>query len=377
MLRRIWAVIQKELIQTLRDRRTLLIQLSLPVIQLFLFGYAISISVDHIPTTVADQSLDLASQAYVDALEASGYFDVVMYAPNQSEVVRALDEGSAQVGVVIPPNFSAHVERGDAEALILIDGADLFTAQSAYNAATSIAQAHATRVLMAKVARTGLAAGADNLLPLDVRIRILYNPNLDDLWFIIPGMLATLLQVQSITLTAMAVVREREVGTIEQLLVTPIRPTELMLGKIIPNILVALVNLLTILGLGIFWFRVPFQGNFWLFIWLSFLYIFSGLGLGLLISTIARDQRQALQLIGMFTIIGIVIGGFIFPRYTMPAAIRVAGNLFPLTYFIPITRSIITKGVGIEFLWEQVAAMGIYIVVIMTIASRAFREGLD
>ncbi len=377
MFRRVWAVVQKEFIQTFRDRRTLLILLSMPMIQLILFGYAISMSVDHIPTAVADESLDAASRDYLDAVATSGFFDIHAYLPSQADVIRAIDEGQVQAGVVIPPDFAAQVERGDAQVLLLVDGSDLFTSQSAYNAATAIAQSHASEVLLQRLTRAGLASAGGELQPLDTRIRILYNPNLDDLWFIIPGMLATLLQVQSIALTAAAVVREREVGTIEQLLVTPIRPAELMLGKTVPNILIALINLLTILGLGLFWFQVPFQGSFWLFLWLAFLYVFSGLGLGLLLSTISKSQRQAAQLIGLFTIVGIVLGGFIFPRYTMPPAIRIAGNLFPLTYFIPITRGIITKGIGLAYLWEQLAAMLIYIVVIMVLASRAFKQELD
>lgn len=377
MLRRIWAVIQKEFIQTFRDRRTLMIQLAMPMIQLFLYGYAISMSVDHIPAVVADQSLDAASQSYVDAMTTSGYFDVIAYLPGQAEVVQAIDKGQALAGIVIPPGFGARVERGEAQALLLVDGSDIFTSQSAYNAASSIAQAHATGVLMAKVARSGQGGAVRSILPLDTRVRILYNPNLDDLWFLVPGMLAMLLQVQSITLTAAAVVREREVGTIEQILVTPIRPAELMLGKVAPNILIALVNLLTILGIGVFWFQVPFQGNFWLFFWLAFMYVFSGLGLGLLISTVSQNQKQAQQMIGMFTLVGIVLGGFIFPRYTMPFLIRLVGNLFPLTYFISISRGIITKGVGIGVLWEQVVALFVYVILIMAFASRAFKQGLD
>lgn len=385
MLRRIWAVIQKEFIQTLRDRRTLVIQLALPLIQLFLYGYAIRMNVDHVPTVVADQSLDAASQAYVEAMTNSGYFDVVAYVPGQSEVIRVIDEGVAQAGIVIPPNFAVRVERGGAQVLLLVDGSDIFTSQSAYNAANSIAQAHATDLLLTRMERSGQAlrlnsgqgAGNRGFLPLDARVRILYNPNLDDLWFLIPGMLAMLLQVQSITLTAAAVVREREVGTIEQILVTPIRPGELMLGKVVPNIVIALVNLLTILGLGVFWFGVPFQGDFWLFLWLAFMYVFSGLGLGLLISTVSQNQKQAQQLISMFTLVGVVLGGFIFPRYAMPPAVRVIGWLFPLTYFIPISRGIITKGVGLEFMWGQVGALFVYIVVIMVFAARAFKQGLD
>jgi len=393
MLRRIWAVIQKEFIQTLRDRRTLVIQLALPLIQLFLYGYAIRMNVDHVPTVVADQSLDAASQAYVEAMTNSGSFDVVAYVPSQSAVIRAIDEGIARAGIVIPPDFAARVERGGAQVLLLVDGSDIFTSQSAYNAANSIAQAHAADLLLTRMERSGQplrlssgqalrqssgqGAGTRGFLPLEARIRILYNPNLDDLWFLIPGMLAMLLQVQSITLTATAVVREREVGTIEQILVTPIRPGELMLGKVVPNIVIALVNLLTILGLGVFWFGVPFQGDFWLFLWLAFMYVFSGLGLGLLISTVSQNQKQAQQLISMFTLVGVVLGGFIFPRYAMPPAVRVIGWLFPLTYFIPISRGIITKGVGLEFMWGQVGALFVYIVVIMVFAARAFKQGLD
>lgn len=377
MLRRIWAVVQKELTQTLRDRRTLFIQLCFPLIQLVLYGYAIRMNVDHISTAVSDESLDSASHAYVDAMAASGFFDVVAYLSSQAEIVEAIDRGSVQAGIIIPPDFGALIERGDAQALLLVDGSDLFTSLSAYNAATSVAQAHAVELLMERAVRSGLPAGDSGLLPLDARVRILYNPNLNDLWFIIPGMLAMLVQVQSVILTAAAVVREREVGTIEQLLVTPIRPAELMLGKMAPNILIALINLLTILGLGMLWFNVPFQGDFWLFLWLAFMYVFSGLGLGLVISTVSQNQRQAQQLVGMITIVGIVLGGFIFPRYAMPPLIRLAGNLFPLTYFIPISRGIITKGIGIEYLWEQLAAMLIYVLVIMVLAARAFKQGLE
>jgi ABC-2 type transport system permease protein len=385
MLRRTWAVMQKEFIHIVRDRRTLLILISMPMIQLLLFGYAINMSVDHIPTVVADQSLDAASHAYVAAMVTSSYFDIIEYVPSEVAVVQAIDEGRAQAGIIIPPDFAARVDRGEAHVLLLIDGSDLFTSLSAYNAAAVNAQAHATQVLIEKVERSGLArqrgsgsaAGMQSLLPLDTRIRILYNPNLDDLWFVIPGMAATLLQIQSIALTAAAVVRERERGNIEQILVTPIRSAEFMLGKMLPTATIALVNLLTILAIGVFWFDVPFQGNFWLFLWLALLYVLSGLGLGLLVSAVSQNQRQALQLVGVTTMIGVMLGGFLFPLYSMPRLLRFAGNLFPLTYFIPISRGIITKGVGISLLWEQVAALAIYVVVILVLTARAFKSGLD
>jgi len=377
MLQRIWAVVQKEFIQTLRDRSTLLLMLSLPITQLLLFGFAVNMSVDHIPTVVADQSHDTASQAYVSAMETSGYFDVIAYAPNQSEVTRAIDEGRAQAGLVIPPDFAAQVERGDAQALFLVDGSDLFTSQSAYNAATAIAEVHATEVLLQRFERSGQLSKDQNLLPIDALVRILYNPNLADLWFVIPGMCAMILQTQTIAMTTAAVVREREVGTIEQILVTPIQPIELMIGKVVPNIVVAIINMLTVLALGIFAFDVPFQGSFWLFFWLAFMYVFSGLGLGLLISTVSQNQQQAQQLNMALALVGLLLGGFMFPRNAMPTALRLIGNLFPLTYFIPISRGIITKGIGIQFLWGQVVALAVYVIVVMGVASRVFRQGLD
>jgi len=377
MLKRTWAIIQKEFIQTWRDRRTLGIQLAIPIIQLFILGYAIRMDVRHIPTVVADQSLDVASRDYVDAMVASGYFDVVAYVPNEAAAIEAIDDGEAQAGIVIPPDFAARVTRSDAQVLLLVDGSDLFTSQTAYNSLSAIAQTHSTEVMVAQARRSGKLTAGQSLLPLDIRIRILYNPNLDDLVFLIPGMVATILQTQSIALTAAAVVREREMGTIEQLLVTPILPGELMLGKMAPNLVIAFVNMLTIIALGVFWFGVPFQGSFGLFCWLAFMYVFSGLGLGLLVSTISQNQAQAQQWTMLMMLLGLVLGGFIFPRYLMPPAIRIVGNLFPLTYFVPIARGIVTKGIGIEFLWEQVVALLAYIVVILFVAIRAFRQRLD
>jgi ABC-2 type transport system permease protein len=377
MLKRTWAIIQKEFIQTWRDRRTLGIQLAIPIMQLFILGYAIRMNVRHIPTAVADQSLDAASRDYVDAMVASGYFDVVTYVSSEAAVIQAIDDGDAQAGIVIPPDFAARVTRSDAQVLLVVDGSDLFTSQTAYNSLSAIAQTHSTEVMVTQARRSGKLTSEQSLLPLDVRIRILYNPDLKDLWFLIPGMVATILQTQSIALTAAAVVREREMGTIEQLLVTPIMPGELMLGKVAPNLIIAFVNMLTIIGLGVFWFGVPFQGSFGLFCWLAFMYVFSGLGLGLLVSTISQNQSQAQQWSFLMMLLGLVLGGFIFPRYLMPPAIRVIGNLFPLTYFIPIARGIVTKGVGIEVLWEQVVALLAYIVVILFAAIRAFRQRLD
>ncbi len=374
MFRRLLAIIQKELIQTTRDHSTLAIMLAMPLLQLILFGYAINMNVQHIPLVAADQSLDQASRAYLDDLVNSGYFDLAASVPDQQAAIQAIDHNLAPAAIIIPPDFAARVQRGTASVLVLVDGSDLFTSLSAYNAANLIGQNHATRAALQKLERAGLSAPSS---PLTAHLNILYNPDFKDLWFVIPGIIALLLQTQTIVLTAAAVVREREIGTIEQILVTPIRPMELMLGKIVPNIILVTINVLTVLTIAMFWFKVPFQGNFWLFMALTFLYAFSGLGLGLLISTVSQNNRQAMQLVMFFSLLSLVLGGFIFPRYTMPLALRLVGNLFPLTYFIPITRGIVTKGIGAEFLGMEILALAIYILVIMTFAVRAFRQRLD
>jgi ABC-2 type transport system permease protein len=377
MLQRILAIIQKEFSQTWRDRTTLGIMLTIPLLQLILFGYAINTNVNHIPTVVADQCLSPASRAYLGDMVNSGYFDIAATTTDQAGAVQAIDGGQAQVGIVIPPDFDKDVLNGDAQVLILVDGTDFFTSQSANAYATLIGQEHAIKIVNAGITQAGLQASGNTLPALNALIHVLYNPDMKDLWFLIPGMAAMLLQTQSLVLTAAAVVREREVGTIEQILVTPIRPIELMIGKIVPYVIIAMLNMLTVIAIGVFWFGVPFQGSIWLFISLSFLYVFGGLGLGLLISSVSQNQRQAQQLMMLFMMISLLLGGFIFPRYTMPPVVRVIGNLFPMTYFVPISRGIITKGIGFSILSGQVLALVIYLVVVIFLAAISFRSRLD
>jgi ABC-2 type transport system permease protein len=373
-LQRFGALVQKETIQLLRDRRTLGIILAIPFIELFLFAYAVDMTVDHIPTAVADMSLDTQSRALVDALQTSGYFDVTLHLQDEGQVMRAIDEGRVRAGVVIPPDFATRVERGDAQALILLDGSDSFTVQSGYSAAVAVAQARALKLMLEKVNRTGASLGA---LPINSSTHILYNATMDDMIFIVPAMAAMLLQLLTVNLTAMAVVRERELGTIEQLLITPTRPLELMASKIIPNVLVSAIGMASVTLFGVYWFGVPFQGDPWLFAWLSLLFLVSGLGVGLLVSTLSQTQRQAQQLSMMLTLLSLLVTGFIYPRAPMPPAIKAIGNLIPLTYFIRIVRGIFTKGIGITFLWSDVLALAIYGSIVMVVSAASFKKRLD
>ncbi len=376
MVKRLWAVIQKEFVQLLRDRRTLLIQLTLPVVQLVLFGYAVETQVDHLPTVVVDQSRDAQSWRFVDALVNTGYFDVRDYLSSEREVIQAIDSGQARAGVIVPANFAAAMERGEsAQALVVIDGSDPNVAQSALNAAITVGQDYSVRVMIEKLNRHGLARTFTP--PLDLRTRLLYNPDMKSIDFMLPGILGMILQQQALLLTAFAVVREREMGTIEQVLVTPIRPWELTLGKILPYVLLTIVNMGTTLLVGLWWFGAPFRGDVALFWTLSFVFLFTSLGLGMLISTVSTSQKQAQQMAFLVLLPSLILSGYIFPRESMPRLIHDVGYAIPLTYYLKILRGIMLKGVGVEYLWPEIAPLAIFGAMVFVVSAFSFRSTLD
>jgi ABC-2 type transport system permease protein len=377
MWQRLRAIIRKEFIQTIRDRRTLIIVLALPIILLFLFGYAVEMQVDHIPTVVVDNSKDQRSWKFLEAMETSSFFDIKYYVPSEAEAIAAIDEGRARAAVVIPPGFAAAIERGEAQALVVVDGSDAMTLQSAYNAALTVSEAYAVDLLAQKLERAGLTGAGSALTPLDVRTRVLYNPDIRSLVFMVPGMVGLILQQQTVQLTALSIVRERELGTIEQILVTPIRPWELMLGKILPNVVIAFFNMSTILALGVFWFHVPFQGSLSLFFLMALLFVFSSLGLGILVSTVSTNQRQAQQLSALITLPAMMLSGYIFPRSKMPLLVRWAGEFLPVTHFLQIARGIMTKGVGFYFFRQQVWILLVYGLVVFFFSAASFKERLE
>ena len=374
-LKRIAAIMRKEMIQTFRDWQTLVLTLMLPILELFIIAYIGNFTVEHIPTVVADMSQDAQSRDFISALTVSGFFDVHAYVGSEADVIRAIDDSVAQAGVVIPPHFAEQVERGSAQALIIIDGNDPFLVQSGYAAANAIAQTHGMALLLETAARQGMEGLG--MLPISTSTRILYNPNMTTVIFLVPGIVALVLQIQAITTAAMTVVRELELGTMEQLLATPARPVEIIIGKMVPGILVTGAIMAVILAIGILWFRVPFQGSIWLFIWLSLIFIISGLGLGLLMSTIAKNQRQAQQLSTLLMLITMLLSGVVYTRLTMPKIVQRVGDLIPATYFIRIARGIITKGVGMSFLWRDVVVLIIYALVVVIISARTFKKRLD
>lgn len=379
-LQRLRALIYKETMQLLRDRRTLALFFALPLIQLFLFGYAVSLTVEHLPTALADQSRDDRSRDFVQALVNSGYFDIKVTLQDEQQVRAAIDRGEVRAGVVIPPDLASQVDRGQGKALILLDGSDSFSVESGFRAASAVAQQYSLDLAAQEVPTAstgpGSAAGSADLL-VTVLGRVLYNPDLQDLVFILPGLIALIIQNIIVAHSAMAFVREREGGTLEQLLASPARPVEMIVAKVIPGVFVVVLDMAVILFLGVFWFRVPFNGNLPLFALLSTLFIISGMGLGLVISTLAKTQRQAQQFTNLLNLIAMLLTGFIYPRLTMPLWTRLIGDLVPLTYYITIIRGIITKGVGLSAMWEQAIALAVYTVVALLLASSVTSRRLD
>jgi ABC-2 type transport system permease protein len=370
---RLAALAGKETIQILRDRRTLAIILLLPLVELFLLAYAVHMTVQHLPTVVADQSKDDQSRAFIQALVSSQYFDVVGQVSGEADVVAALDEGRAKAGLVIPPGLAAQVARGRAQVLVLLDGSDSFSVSSGYSAAVSVGQARALALAADQARRMGIDLQTQ---PITTSTRVLYNPSLNDLIFLMPALVALLAQLMAVLTTAQSVVREYELGTIEQLMATPARPLEIVVGKLVPAMLLMLLNVSVTTLTGVFWFGVPFHGNPWAFAGLAVLFVCAGLALGLLVSSLARTQKEAQQITVLISLVSMLLSGFIYPRGPMPPIIRAVGNLVPMTYFARIARGIITKGIGVRLLWTDVAALVVYVVVVTGLAARTARRRL-
>jgi drug efflux transport system permease protein len=377
---RLAALIRKETIQILRDRRFMMLFLGLTFVQLFVYSYSASKTVYHIPMAVVDQSQDEQSRAFVQALVDSQYFDERMYLQSQAEVFQAIDRGEVKAGIVIPPRFTANIQNGSADFLFVLDGSDQFVVSSGYNAAGLVAENFGLKLLKENMALTGDASfrsSASGASPITASTQILYNPDLKDQWFVIPGIIGMILQTLAIEQAAIFIVRDRELGMMEQILVTPVRQLELILGKMVPLTILCLLALGLSVGLGIFWFGVPFQGSLFLYFWLALLFISSCLGLGLVISTRASTQFEAEASSLIFMLFGLLLSGLFYPRTSMPLIPQLIGDFVPLTYFIRISRGIYTKGIGLNFLWSDALILVIYAMVVIVIAARRFKMRLD
>src|SRR2546426_5891491 len=350
-LQRLFSIIRKETAQLLRDRRTLGTIITLPIIQMVLYGY-LSNEVLHQPTAVWDQSASTESRALVSTFENTRYFSVRYWASNLGEIERRLDAGQVKVGLVIPPDYAKRLRGGEpVQVMIMVDASDATSARVILSVAGGVGASISRDVGIAQLARAGLRPPPQ---PVEVRTRAWYNPNLQSQLFIVPGVLGLVLQFTTTFLTIGAIVRERELGTLEQLVVTPIRPSELMLGKILPLIGLGYINLTFILLLAWAWFGVTVKGSILLLYLMTLAFFFSSLGIGTLLSTVSRTFQQAAQLAQLVLLPSILISGFLFPRESLPRVLYWLGYAVPLTYFVTIIRGVLVKGVGFHYLYPQI-----------------------
>ena len=375
---RLLSVVRKEFIQIVRDPRTLALTFAMPIIQLFLLGFAATSDVRQVPLAVWDQDRSAASRSLVDAYRAADYFQVAYEADNEAQVRRLVDRGDARAGLVIPPDYGRRLLDGQtATVAFVIDGSDQTVAGTALAAATLIGQAKGAQLSLERLARRGAAVAGMARPPLEVRTRVWFNPDLVSAYYMVPALIGLILQFLTVILTATAIVRERERGTIEQLIVTPIRSWELVVGKLTPYVVIGFMDTVLILFAGMLIFGVPVNGSIPLLLVLSGLFLVTTLGLGLFISTIASTQQEAMITALFFNLPAIFLSGFFFPLAAMPTILQWLSYLIPLRWFLIIVRGIVLKGVGMEALWPQVAALAVFAVLIMGGAALRFHKRLD
>jgi ABC-2 type transport system permease protein len=367
---RLWTIIRKEMYHIWRDPRTLGMIILLPALLLLLLGYGISADSSDLPMAVADLSKTDASRRYVEYFSASKDFKVVADALSEEELVALVDSGQSQVGLLIPEDFGRKLETGEtAEVQFYVNGsADPTNVQTIQLKLSAIGQMASQNVLVRKLTRSGVSLGIS--LPIETYVKTLYNPNGDRKLFMIPGLIPILLMLQALLLSALAIVKEREQGTMEQLIVTTIKPWELMLGKIIPYLVVSIFTLLALLGLGHLMFGITVAGSFWELFGLSVIFIIGSLGMGVLISNLAQSQMQAMYL-AMFIVLipSIILSGMLFPRDNMPAVSSLYGALLPVTHYLTITRAIILRGVSAVTLWKSAILPMIVLSIVYFVAS--------
>ena len=366
-MERIKATARKEFLHVIRDRRTLMLIILMPIMQLTIYGYAINTDVKHMATVIFDEDQTPLSRRLVQAFEQSAYFDMRSRVQSPKELRHALDKGRAKAGLHIPPDFAKNLLAGHGSTLqLLVDGTDSNPANTALNTGQAVVTSFMQREDLVPV----------QVLPIDFRPRMWYNPDLKSSFFMVPGLVGLLLQLLIPMITATAVVREKERGNLEQLLVTPIKPYELVVGKLIPYVVIGLIIATTVVTASWLLFHVPVRGNLFLLFILTLLFLTVCLGIGLFASTIAHNQQQAAQIIMFLAAPSILLSGFIFPRENMPLPIFYLGYIIPLTYFLKIVRGIILKGLGLADLWEQVIPLSIMAVVIVMFSILKFHKRL-
>ena len=373
---RLRSLIRKEFIQIGRDKRTLILVLIIPIMQLFLLGYAATNDVRNVPLALYDQDRGPEARRLLDAYRAADYFKITYDVSSETELRDLIDRGEARAGLIIPPGYSDDIQGGEqAQVMFVLDGSDPTVASTAFSSARLIGQAYSTQVLEERLLRRGQAVVIEP--PVEVSTNVWYNPDLISAYFMIPGVIGMILFALTSILTASAIVRERERGTIEQLIVTPLRPWELVVGKLFPYVILALLNSFEVLAIGHYWFKVPINGSLWLIAVASLIFLLSSLGIGMLASTLANTQQEAMLTVWLLLLPSIFLAGFFFPLEAMPKILQWISYVFPLRYYLVIIRSLMLKGVGISAIQTELIALTIFGIAIMSLASMRFRKRLD
>jgi ABC-2 type transport system permease protein len=373
--RRILHLVRKELLQLRRDPQMLRILIASPVFQLFVFGYAVSTDVRHVSTALLDQDRTVQSREIAERFARSGYFDFERLPAGPRDVDVLLDEGKVQAALVIPRGFAADLASDrTARVQLLVDGSDSMTASMIAAYAGGIAGEYSARVGAERLER--LRSRVQRVPAVEERTRVWYNPELKSVRYMVPGVLSMILFLVTMLMTSMAIVKEREIGTLEQLVVTPITPGELIVGKTLPYIGVGFVEMLLVMAVSTLWFRVPVAGSVPLLFALSGVFIFTSLGLGLFVSTVSHTQQQAMMTTLFIMLPSILLSGFIFPITNMPEVIQRLTLVIPLRYYLVIVRGIFLKGNDFGILWPQVAVLAAFGATILGFAALRFKKRL-
>ncbi|NIO49318.1 MAG: ABC transporter permease [Candidatus Aminicenantes bacterium] len=378
MRNRILPLTRKEALHVLRDPRSLYLAIVLPIVLLILFGYAITFDVRHVPVGIVDQDSSFFSRDFISRVKGSEYLDLVYLSNSSAGLESLLDSGKVKIILIIPNRFSRDLSQGkDTPLQLLIDGSDNNTAQIALGYISRIVQIFSVNIILEKLNKQGVFLQTD-IPPIDVKPRIWYNPDLRSTNFIVPGLIAVVMMILAAMSTSLTIAREWEIGTMEQLIVTPAKPHEIIIGKLMPYFFLGIIQISLVILVGTLLFNVPLKGNIFFLFCVSGVFLISGLGIGLFISTITRSQQLAFMFSILLTLLpSFLLSGFIFPISSMPRIIQFFTYLVPAKYFLIVLRGIFLKGTGLGTLWPQVVSLFIFASLILLACARRLRLSLE
>lgn len=378
MKNRILPLARKETLHTLRDPRSLYLAIVLPIILLILFGYAITFDVRHIPVGIVDQDSSFLSRDFISRVKGSEYLDLVYLSNSSSGLESLLDKGKVKAILIIPHRFSRDLSKGkDAPLQLLIDGSDNNTAQIALGYISGIVQIFSSNIILEKLNKQGTILNA-GFSPIEVKPRIWYNPDLRSTNFIVPGLIAVVMMILAAMSTSLTIAREWEIGTMEQLIATPAKPHEIIIGKLLPYFFLGIIQISLVILVGTLLFNVPLKGNIFFLFCVSGVFLICGLGIGLLISTLTRSQQLAFMFSLLLTLLpSFLLSGFVFPISSMPRIIQFFTYLVPAKYFLIVLRGIFLKGTGLEILWPEVVSLMAFASLVLLACAKRLRLSLE